>query len=70
MSWDGVINQSHKKVWNVAAETVNTMVSLGENNSPQDIIYVVALLLLCWQASQPQFKSTEPIVSCGASVAK
>ena len=57
-------------MWNVAAETVNTMVSLGENNSPQDIIYVVALLLLCWQASQPQFKSTEPIVSCGASVAK
>ena len=57
-------------MWNVAAETVNTMDSLGENNSPQDIIYVVALLLLCWEASQPQFKSTKQIVSCGAPVVK
>ena len=57
-------------MWNVAAETINTLDSSGENNSSQDTTYVVALLLLCWEASQPQFKSTEQIVSCGAPVAK
>lgn len=57
-------------MWNVAAETINTLDSSGENNSSQDMTYVVALLLLCWEASQPQFKSTEQIVSCGALVAK